>query len=100
MAKITMAFQVIPKVEESKIYPVVDEAIKVVQQSGLTYEVGPMETAIEGEPDEIWRVIKEAMEACIQAGASRVMTNVKIDYVPQGSTISEKISKYRTTQTT
>jgi uncharacterized protein YqgV (UPF0045/DUF77 family) len=28
----------------------VDEAIKVVAQSGLPYEVGPMETTIEGEP--------------------------------------------------
>ena len=92
---ITMAFQVIPKVEESRIYAVVDEAIKVVQNSGLVYEVGPMETTLEGEPDQIWTVIKQAMEACVQAGASRVMTNVKIDYVPQGSTIQEKIGKYR-----
>ncbi len=95
MAKIIMAFQVIPKVEDAKIYPVVDEAIRVVQNSGLPYEVGPMETTLEGEPDEIWAVIKEAMDACIKAGASRVMTNVKIDYVPQGSTIDEKIAKYR-----
>jgi uncharacterized protein YqgV (UPF0045/DUF77 family) len=95
MAKIIMAFQVIPKVEDTKIYAVVDEAIKVVASSGLPYEVGPMETTVEGEPDQIWAVIKAAMEACIQAGASRVMTNVKIDYVPQGSTISEKIAKYR-----
>ncbi len=92
---ITMAFQVIPKVEESRIYEVVDEAIKVVQNSGLVYEVGPMETTLEGEPDQIWEVIKQAMEACVQAGASRVMTNVKIDYVPQGSTIEEKMGKYR-----
>jgi len=96
MAKITMAFQVIPKVKnDSEIYPVVDEAIKVVQESGLTHEVGPMETTVEGEPDEIWSIIKKAMDACIEAGASRVMTHVKIDYVPQGSTIQEKIGKYR-----
>lgn len=93
--KITMAFQVIPKVEESRIYAVVDEAIKVVENSGLAYEVGPMETTVEGEPDQIWVVIKQAMEACVQAGASRVMTNVKIDYVPQGSSIEEKMAKYR-----
>jgi len=95
MSKIIMAFQVIPKVEDAKIFTVVDEAIKVVAQSGLPYEVGPMETTIEGEPDEIWAVIKQAMDACINSGATRVMTNVKIDYVPQGSTIKEKIAKYR-----
>jgi len=98
MAKTTIAFQVIPKVEDSRLYSVVDEAIKVAAQSGLRYEVGPMETTLEGEPDEVWEIIKKAMDACLAAGASRVITNVKIDYVPQGSTIDEKIAKYRRKQ--
>jgi len=38
---------------------------------------------------------KDAQEACIRAGATRVMTYIKMDYVPTGSTISEKIDKYR-----
>lgn len=95
MAKTTIAFQVIPRVEDSRLYAVVDEAIKVAAQSGLRYEVGPMETTLEGEPDEVWEIIKKAMDACLAAGASRVITNIKIDYVPQGSTIDEKIAKYR-----
>ena len=95
MPKIIMAFQVIPKVEEERIYEVVDRAIEVVANSGVPYEVGPMETTMEGEPDKLWEIIKEAQEACIRAGASRVMTHVKIDYVPQGSSIVEKIAKYR-----
>lgn len=98
MPKIIMAFQVIPKVEEDRIYAVVDRAIEVVALSGVPYEVGPMETTMEGEPDELWAIIKKAQEACVQAGASRVMTHVKIDYVPHGSTIEEKIGKYRRTQ--
>lgn len=97
MAKIIMAFQVIPRVEEERIFEVVDRAIEVVAKSNLPYEVGPMETTIEGEPDEIWKVIREAQEACIQAGATRVMTNMKMDYAPEGSTIEEKIKKYRRT---
>ncbi|WP_206811939.1 thiamine-binding protein [Paradesulfitobacterium ferrireducens] len=95
MPKITMSFQVIPFVEESRIYEVVDAAIEVVAQSGVTYEVGPLETAMEGEPETLWRIIREAQNACIQAGASRVLTNIKMDYVPSGSTIAEKIEKYR-----
>lgn len=98
MPKIVMAFQVIPKVQEDRIYEVVDRAIEVVAKSGVPYEVGPMETTMEGEPDRLWEIIKQAQEACIQAGASRVMTNVKIDYVPEGSSIKEKIVKYRRPQ--
>ena len=95
MAKIIMALQVIPKVEEARIYEVVDEAIKVIATSGVPYEVGPMETTMEGEPDQLWAIIKEAQEACIRAGASRVMAYIKMDYVPKGSTIAEKITRYR-----
>jgi len=95
MAKITMAFQVLPSVDDAKLYQVVDEAIAVVAASGVPYEVGPLETTMEGEPDQLWEIVKMAQEACIRAGASRVMTYIKIDYVPSGSTISEKIEKYR-----
>jgi len=95
LTKIIMALQVIPKVEESRIYEVVDEAIKVIAASGVPYEVGPMETTMEGDPDQLWAIIKEAQEACIRAGASRAMANIKMDYVPTGSTIGEKIDKYR-----
>lgn len=95
MAKIIMALQVIPKVEDPRVFEVVDEAIKVIAASGVPYEVGPMETTMEGEPDELWAIIKEAQEACLRAGASRVMSYIKMDYVPTGSTIVEKIGKYR-----
>ena len=95
MPRITMAFQVIPFIEEARIYEAVDAAIAVVAQSGVPYEVGPLETTMEGEPDQLWLIIRQAQEACLQAGASRVLTNIKIDYVPTGSTIDEKIAKYR-----
>ena len=96
MSKIIMAFQVIPKVADDQIYAVVDRAIEVVKKSGVPYQVGPMETTMEGEPDQLWEIIKEAQAACIEGGATRVMTHVKIDFVPSGSTIEEKIAKYRT----
>lgn len=95
MPNIIMALQVIPKVGESRIYEVVDEAIKVIAASGVPYEVGPMETTMEGEPDQLWEIIKKAQEACIRAGATRVMSHIKMDYVPTGSSIHEKITKYR-----
>jgi uncharacterized protein YqgV (UPF0045/DUF77 family) len=54
-----------------------------------------METTIEGDYDAVMLVIKQAQEAALAAGASRVFTLVKIDYDPHGSTIDEKIGKYR-----
>ena len=95
MAKIIMAFQVLPKVEDARLFEVVDEAIAVVAASGVKYEVGPMETTMEGEPDQLWAIVREAQDACIKAGASRVMTYIKMDYNPGHTTIDEKIKKYR-----
>jgi uncharacterized protein YqgV (UPF0045/DUF77 family) len=93
---ISLAFQVIPKVPESlHSYDIVDKVIKVVQNSGVKYEVGPMETTMEGDQDVLLNIVKQAQDVCIQNGALEVMTYVKIHYRPSGVTISEKINKYR-----
>lgn len=95
MAVINVGFQVLPKVAGGNVYEVVDKAIEVVQQSGVKYEVGAMETVMEGELDQLLDIVKSAQQACITAGASEVMTFVKIHYRPEGVTIDEKIAKYR-----
>lgn len=97
MPPITISFQVLPGglAELADTYAAVDAAIAVVQRSGLRYVVGPMETTIEGPYDEIMRVIKDAQDAVLAAGASRLITYIKIDYNPDGSTIDQKVAKYR-----
>ncbi|MGD8190757.1 thiamine-binding protein [Brevibacillus ginsengisoli] len=95
MPIVNLGFQVLPKVADGNTYPVVDKAIEVVQQSGVKYEVGAMETVMEGELDELIEIVKRAQEACIQAGASEVMTHMKIHYRPEGVSMDEKLQKYR-----
>lgn len=95
MPVINVSFQVLPKVPEQDTYAVVDKAIQVVQKSGVKYEVGPMETTMEGELDQLLEIVKQAQQACVDAGATRVMTLVKIDYAPGGVTMAEKVGKYR-----
>ena len=95
MATVNLSLQVLPKVKGENVYEVVDQAIKVIQQSGVKYIVGPMETTMEGELDTLWEVVKKAQESCIQAGAAGVMSVIKIDYRPEGVSMEEKINKYR-----
>jgi len=95
MPPVNVSFQVIPAVPLHDIYAVVDKAIEVVARSGVKYEVGPMETTMEGELADLLQIVQQAQEACIQAGAGRVMTLVKIDYAPGGVTMEEKTRKYR-----
>ncbi|MCF6094244.1 thiamine-binding protein [Microaerobacter geothermalis] len=90
-----VGFQVLPKVPDGDTYPVVDKAIEVVQKSGVKHEVGAMETVMEGDLDLLLDIVKKAQEACIKAGATEVMTHIKIHYRPEGVTIDEKLAKYR-----
>ena len=95
MAKVNVSLQVIPNVPEEQIYPVVDRVIEFIHKSGVKYEVGPMETTMEGELDTLLEIVKKAQDICIKEGASRVVSVVKIDYKKEGVTMDEKISKYR-----
>lgn len=95
MANINVSLQIIPMVDESHIYRVVDRVIDMIQQSGVKYIVGPMETTMEGELDELLEIVKKAQHICVKEGASRVLSMVKIDYKPEGVTMDEKVQKYR-----
>jgi uncharacterized protein (TIGR00106 family) len=90
---VNVAVQVLPLVED--VYPVVDRAIQVIAASGVRYEVGPMETVLEGPIDRLLEVAKEAHLACFEAGADRVVTVIKIGDSRTGTTIEEKTARYR-----
>lgn len=93
MSDITVSFQVIPICEDP--YPVVDKAIEVVQCSGVEYEVGPHETTMEGELGRLLEIVRSGHRACFEAGAERVVTFVKIVDAVGGTTIEDKVAKYR-----
>lgn len=45
-----MSIQIIPKTPKNEdVIPYVDEAIKIIDQSGLHYRVGPLETTVQGD---------------------------------------------------
>ncbi|RXE59281.1 thiamine-binding protein [Acetivibrio mesophilus] len=95
MAIVNVSLQVIPCVPENEVYSVVDKAIDLIAKSGVKYEVGPMETTMEGEIEPLLEIVRKAQDICISEGASRVLSVVKIDYKKEGVTMDEKISKYR-----
>ena len=95
MALTNVSLQIIPVVEETKIYDVVDKVIEYIASCGVKYEVGPMETTMEGDLDTLLSIVVKSQEICTLYGAQRVLSVVKIDYKPNGVTIDEKIGKYR-----
>lgn len=90
-----VSLQVIPLVAAEQVYPTVDRVIELIAASGIKHTVGPMETTMEGELDDLLSIVRKAQEICIEAGAERVLSVVKIDYSRKGVTIEEKTHKYR-----
>ena len=90
---VNVAVQVLPLVPDT--YPIVDRAIKAVADSGVKYEVGPLETVMEGPLDKLLEVAKLAHLACFEGGAQKVVTIIKIGDSVEGTTIEEKLGKYR-----
>lgn len=80
---------------DEKLYPTVDKVIELIKNSGVKYIVGPMETTMEGELDELLEIVKKAQKVCTDAGAKRVVSVVKIDYSTEGVTMDEKVGKYQ-----
>ncbi|MGI5921579.1 MAG: thiamine-binding protein [Syntrophomonadaceae bacterium] len=94
MAEANLSLQVLPIVEEDRVYEMVDKVINIIIQSGLKYVVGPMETTVEGDLDTLLDLVKKSQEVLQAAGVPRVVSVIKIDYKPDGLTMEEKIGKY------
>jgi len=91
---VNIGIEVLPLTEDA--LPIVDRAIAAIAASGLRYEVGPLETTIEGPFEAAWEAAKAAHLACIEAGAKHVVTLIKVaDGAGGGMTIDEKTAKYR-----
>ena len=52
----------------------VEAAIAVIQNSGLKYEVGALGSTVEGDPDELWPLMRRVHEACLESGAESLVS--------------------------
>ncbi len=92
-----VAIQVLPQVAtDEEVVRIVDAVIDYIKSTGVTYYVGPCETAMEGDYDTLMDIVKECQYIATRAGCSSVMSYVKITYKPEGEvlTIDEKTTKH------
>lgn len=91
---VNIALQVLPSSTTIHPYTLVDKAIEVIAASGLKYKVTPFETVMEGNYEQIMKVVKQAQEACYEAGADSMMTYIKIQSSREDVSIDDKMEKY------
>ena len=93
----SVAIQVLPTVtDDEEVIRIVDEVIDYIRSTGLSYYVGPCETSIEGDYDELMEIVKHCPYVAAKAGCPAMNTYVKISFKPEGDvlTIAKKVTKH------
>jgi uncharacterized protein (TIGR00106 family) len=96
MANALVSIQILPRTNDGEdIIPYVDRAIQVIHDSGVKYLVSPLETTMEGDLDELLRILKKMNDAMIEKGSPSVISQVKIYFNPEGASMDKLTEKYR-----
>lgn len=96
MTNSLISIQIIPKTKNGEsVIPYVDEAIRVIQESGVKFEVHPLETTMEGDLQQLLQVITKMNDRMIEMGSSNVISQIKVLYQPSGISMNQLTEKYR-----
>ena len=76
---VSVDLSVIPLGVGTSLSPFIAACKKIIQQTGLDYELGPNGTAIEGEWEEVFSCVKACHEEVHKIGASRIYTNLRVN---------------------
>ena len=93
---VNASIQILPVVKDKHPYEWVDEAIAVIQRSGIKYEVGPFATVLEGTYDEVMNVIHAVNEYLYSKNCGEWMNNMQLQIRSLGDiTGEEKTQKFK-----
>ena len=93
---VNASIQIVPVVQDRHPYEWVDEAIAVIQQSGIKYEVGPFATLLEGTYEDVMKVVNSINEYLFSRDCNEWICNVQVQIRSNADiTGDEKIQKFR-----
>ncbi len=96
MAQALLSIQILPKVNPGEdVIPYVDRAIAIIKESGVAYRVGPMETTMEGDLDELMAIVKRMNDAMFEMGSPSVLSQIKLSVNRAGeASMARLLAKY------
>jgi uncharacterized protein (TIGR00106 family) len=72
------SFSVVPMATGESVSQLVAESLKIVDESGLDYQLGPMQTIVEGDEALVMETIMRCHRRLLEL-APRVLTTITID---------------------
>lgn len=93
--QINLGVQIIPIADADKCYPVIDQCIRLIQESGITYQVTAFETILEGQYQEIMSLIDQLYELALSK-SDELVINIRI-HAKNGQDVfsTDKTEKFR-----
>ncbi|MGI8634146.1 MAG: thiamine-binding protein [Segetibacter sp.] len=92
---VNASIQILPIAEDRHPYEWVDEAILVIQKSGIKYMVGPFATVVEGSYVEVMAVVNAINEHLFLKGCNEWIASVQLNMRSNSDiTGEEKVSKF------
>lgn len=92
---INAAIQIVPIVNDRHPYEWVDEAIEVIKQSGIDYEVGAFATVVEGTYDSVMKVVHSVNEHLFIRSCGEWIVNLQVQLrYDRDITAVEKTAKH------
>jgi uncharacterized protein (TIGR00106 family) len=93
---VNASLQIVPIVQDKHPYEWVDEAIAIIQQSSVKYDVGAFATTLEGTYDEVMKVIHNVNEYLQKKGCAEWIANIQIQIrSDRDITGDEKTEKFK-----
>ncbi len=72
-------FSIFPTDKQTSVSPYVARAVRIIRDSGLSYKLGPMSTAVEGEWEEVMTVVERCFKD-LRKDCSRIYMTLQMDY--------------------
>ncbi|OLY92606.1 uncharacterized protein, MTH1187 family [Cnuella takakiae] len=93
---VNASIQIVPLAQDRHPYEWVDEAITIIQASGIKHEVSAFQTVLEGTYKEVMQVIHDVQEHLFQKGCAEWITQVQLQIRTNGDiTADDKTAKYQ-----
>ena len=70
---------IFPVGEGTSLSDFVADVLKVIHESGLKYELHSMGTNVEGDLEDVAKVVKKCHQVLFEKGCKRISTSIKID---------------------
>jgi uncharacterized protein (TIGR00106 family) len=76
---VLLEFSMSPFGKSESLSPYVARSLDIIDKSGLSYQLTPMGTILEGEWDEVMKVVSDCF-AAMKTDCDRISAQIKIDY--------------------